>query len=160
MGRVLIVSNRLPISVVRDEGGQLQVTRSAGGLATGLSGVHQGSGGLWIGWPGISGPLTPAEEGGLAARYAELGVVPVPLSAEEVERYYEQFCNGIVWPALHYLIGLLPLEISGYDLYQTVNRRFAEATVARYRSGDVIWVQDYQMMLVPQMIREQLPEAS
>src|SRR5688572_20767330 len=109
MSRVLIVSNRLPISVVRDEQGALQVTRSAGGLATGLSGVHAGSGGLWIGWPGISGPLAPEEEASLEGRYAELAVVPVPLSAEEVERYYEQFCNGIIWPALHYLVGQLPL---------------------------------------------------
>ena len=160
MSRVLIVSNRLPISVARDPAGTLQVSPSAGGLATGLSGVHAGSGGLWIGWPGISGPFTPAEETSLAARYAELAVVPVQLSADEVDRYYEQFCNGIIWPALHYLIGQLPLEISGYELYQAVNRRFADAIVAHHRKGDVIWVQDYQLMLVPQMVRERLPDAS
>src|SRR5919109_1360522 len=103
MGRVLIVSNRLPISVARDAEGVLRVNRSSGGLATGLSGVHSRSGGLWIGWPGISGPLQPQEEAALSGQYAEQGVVPVPLSEDEVDRYYEQFCNGILWPALHYL---------------------------------------------------------
>src|SRR5688572_24859406 len=109
MSRVLIVSNRLPISVTRDDTGALRVSRSAGGLATGLAQVHARSGGAWIGWPGISGPLTPGEQSTLDTRYAELGVVPVALSADEVERYYEQFCNGILWPALHYLISDLPL---------------------------------------------------
>jgi trehalose 6-phosphate synthase/phosphatase len=160
MSRVLIVSNRLPISVTRGEGGALRVSRSAGGLATGLSGVHAGSGGLWIGWPGISGPLSPEEEASLEARYNELSVVPVALSADEVERFYEQFCNGIIWPGLHYLVGQLPLEIAGYELYEAVNRRFAEAVVAQYRPGDVIWVHDYQLLLVPQMIRDRLPDAS
>ena len=135
MGRVLIVSNRLPISVARDAAGVLRVNPSSGGLATGLSGVHTSSGGLWIGWPGISGPLQPQEEAALSARYAELAVVPVPLSEDEVERYYEQFCNGILWPALHYLISDLPLQIKGYDLYEAVNRRFADAVVAHYRPG-------------------------
>jgi trehalose 6-phosphate synthase/phosphatase len=159
MSRVLIVSNRLPISVARDAAGVLRVNPSSGGLATGLSGVHSSSGGLWIGWPGISGPLQPQEEATLSARYAELSVVPVPLSEDEVERYYEQFCNGILWPALHYLISDLPLQIKGYDLYEAVNRRFADAVVAHYRSGDIIWIHDYQLMLAPQMIRERLPDA-
>jgi trehalose 6-phosphate synthase/phosphatase len=160
MGRVLIVSNRLPVSVSRDaSGGGLTVSRSAGGLATGLSEVHARSGGLWIGWPGISGDLSADEEQHLAQRYTELSVIPVPLSADEVDRYYEKFCNGVLWPTLHYLIGQLPLEISDFALYETVNRRFADAAVASYQPGDVIWVHDYQLMLVPQMIRERLPGA-
>src|SRR5687767_3792996 len=98
MGRVLIVSNRLPVSVARDpNGGGLKVSRSAGGLATGLSEVHARSGGLWIGWPGISGELSADEESHLAQRYTELSVIPVALSADEVDRYYEKFCNGVLW---------------------------------------------------------------
>ena len=159
MGRVLIVSNRLPVTVTREEGGGLRVNRSSGGLATGLSGVHARSGGLWIGWPGISEEPSAEEQQFLAQRYAELSVVPVALSADEVEQYYEQFCNGILWPALHYLIGQLPLEIPAFALYENVNRRFAAAAIASYQPGDVIWVHDYQLMLVPQMIRERLPDA-
>ena len=158
MSRVLIVSNRLPISVSRQEG-QLRVSPSAGGLATGLRGVHEKSGGLWIGWPGYGGEATEAERQRLADRYRDLNLVPVELSPDEVERYYEQFCNGVLWPLLHYLIGELPLQFTNFDLYETVNRRFADAVVANHREGDTIWVHDYQLMLVPQMIRERLPEA-
>ena len=66
----------------------------------------------------------------------------------------------MLWPLFHYLIGQLPLEVEGYELYEAINRRFAEAAVAAYRPGDMVWVHDYQLMLVPQMIRERLPEAA
>ena len=159
MRRVILVSNRLPVSVIRRDG-NISLERSSGGLATGLGHVHdQGGGGLWIGWPGYSDPLDTAEQEKLAFQYSELRVVPVALSAEEVERYYEEFCNGVLWPLFHYLIGQLPPDVHGFELYETVNRRFADAVVAQYQPGDVIWVHDYQLMLVPQMVREQLPGA-
>jgi trehalose 6-phosphate synthase/phosphatase len=159
MGRLLIVSNRLPVTVTRDNGA-LRISRSSGGLATGLGGVHAGGESLWLGWAGApSGELSTDEQRELEKSCREMSLVPIPLSADEVERYYEQFCNGVLWPALHYLIGQMPLEVTDYDLYDRVNRRFAEAVVAHYRPGDLIWVHDYQLMLVPQMIRERLPEA-
>jgi trehalose 6-phosphate synthase/phosphatase len=159
MSRVLIVSNRLPVTVKRTDGG-FQVEMSAGGLATGLRGVHEQSGGLWIGWPGVGDDeLSDEDRARLGARFDELRVVPVALSASEVERYYEGFCNGILWPLFHYLPGTLPLEFQGYDLYEAVNRRFADAVCERYQPGDVIWVHDYQLMLVPSMVRARLPEA-
>jgi trehalose 6-phosphate synthase/phosphatase len=158
MSRVLMVSNRLPISVSR-EGGELRVERSPGGLATGLGGVHARSGGLWIGWPGHAEELTSDEERILAERYAELAVVPVSLSREEVQRYYEDFCNGVLWPLLHYLLGPLPLEDIDFEIYERVNQRFADAVIAHHRPGDLVWVQDYQLMLVPQMIRSRVPDA-
>jgi trehalose 6-phosphate synthase/phosphatase len=159
MSRVLIVSNRLPVTVKRTDDG-FQVEMSAGGLATGLRGVHEQSSGLWIGWPGVGDDeLSDGDRARLASRFDELRVVPVALSADEVERYYEGFCNGILWPLFHYLVGTLPLEFQGYDLYESVNRRFAEAVCARYQPGDVIWVHDYQLMLVPSMVRARIPEA-
>jgi trehalose 6-phosphate synthase/phosphatase len=159
MARVLIVSNRLPITVKRTEGG-FEVERSAGGLATGLHGVHERSGGLWIGWPGVADDeLSDEDREGLGPRFEELRVVPVALSTDEVERYYEGFCNGILWPLFHYLLGTLPLEFEGYGLYEAVNRRFADAICERHQPDDVIWVHDYQLMLVPSMVRERIPEA-
>jgi trehalose 6-phosphate synthase/phosphatase len=159
MSRLLIVSNRLPVSVSRDKD-QLSIHPSTGGLATGLGGVHASSGGVWLGWSGaVEGELAPDQEKQLAKRCQELSLVPVPLTGDEVERYYERYCNGVLWPALHYMINQLPLEVPDFDLYEKINRRFAEATVAQYRPGDLIWVHDYQLMLVPQMIRERLPEA-
>ena len=133
---------------------------SAGGLATGLRGVHEQSGGLWIGWPGVGDDeLSDQERARLGTRFDELRVVPVALSADEVERYYEGFCNGILWPLFHYLLGTLPLEFQGYELYEAVNQRFADAVCERYQPDDVIWVHDYQLMLVPNMVRTRIPDA-
>lgn len=159
MGRVLIVSNRLPITVRRDAGG-LTVERSSGGLATGLKSVHEQSGGLWFGWPGFAGEATADEAPVLAERYQALQVCPVSLTADEVERYYEGYCNGVLWPLFHSFPGKLPLEVPDFPLYQAVNERFAEAVVAQFQEGDRIWVHDYQLMLLPKLLRERLPSAS
>ncbi|WP_428267153.1 bifunctional alpha,alpha-trehalose-phosphate synthase (UDP-forming)/trehalose-phosphatase [Haliangium sp.] len=159
MPRVLIVSNRLPITVRRGDQG-FQVKPSAGGLATGLKGVHEDSGGLWIGWPGLSDDeVSEPERVSLSSRYDELRVAPVTLTADEVERYYEGFCNGILWPLFHYLMEKLPLEFEGFELYEAINRRFTDEICAHYRAGDIVWVHDYHLMLVPQMVRERIPEA-
>ncbi len=153
-----MASNRLPISV-RLDGGTAKVERSTGGLATGLGGVHDRGESLWVGWPGVADDLPAEQARALDARYAELGVVPVPLSADEVRDYYEAFCNGVLWPLLHYMVDQLPLEIPGFELYERVNRRFADAIAAHHRPGDLVWIHDYQLMLVPQLLRERIPEA-
>jgi trehalose 6-phosphate synthase/phosphatase len=158
MDRVLIVSNRLPISVVRRDG-EIQLQRSAGGLATGLAGVHARSQALWVGWPGDAGDLSPEELTGVAERCQKWRLSPVALSREEVEGFYEGFCNGVLWPVLHCLVGNLPFQFPGFQLYEAVNRRFAEAVVAQHRPGDLVWIHDYQLMLVPAMVRARLPEA-
>lgn len=157
-GRLLIVSNRLPITVKVD-GGEVHVEPSTGGLATGLKGPHEQSGGLWIGWPGQVGELTEAQQARLDARYRELRVVPVTLSAEEVERYYEGYSNGVLWPLFHYFVSRLAMELDDFGFYERANQHFADAVVANYQPGDTIWVQDYQLMLVPQLLRERLPDA-
>jgi trehalose 6-phosphate synthase/phosphatase len=158
MSRILIVSNRLPITVKR-ENGVIAVERSSGGLATGLRSLHQKSEGTWIGWAGHAGPVEPAEAAELDARYRDLRVVPVELSADEVERYYEGYCNGLLWPLFHSFLGQLPLDVPDWPIYEAVNARFADAVVANHRDGDLIWVHDYQLMLLPRMIRDRLPGA-
>lgn len=156
--RLLIVSNRSPVTVRVDQG-DLQVERSAGGLATGLQGPHERSGGLWIGWTGLTADPEERHRQPLAERLAELRIVPVPLSADEVERYYEGVCNGIIWPLFHYFVGQLPLQLRDFAAYEEVNQRFADTVAAQYRPGDVIWVHDYQLMLVPELLRQRIPEA-
>jgi len=158
-GRVILVSNRLPISV-RVEHGELVVGRSSGGLATGLSSYHDRGDSVWIGWPGESWRLSPAQRQTLNERLTALGAVAVDLTAAEVQRYYDGFSNGVLWPLLHYQLDRLPLTTEGWDTYVRVNQRFADAVVDQYRSGDLIWVHDYQLALVPGMIRQQLPEAA
>ncbi len=158
-GRVILVSNRLPISV-RVERGEVVVERSAGGLATGLSGYHGRGSSVWIGWPGETWRLNADQRIVLGERLAAMSAVPVDLTAAEVQRYYDGFSNGVLWPLLHYQLDRLPLTAEGWDTYERVNQRFADAVVEHYRPGDLIWVHDYHLALVPGLVRQRLPDAA
>jgi trehalose 6-phosphate synthase/phosphatase len=158
-GRVILVSNRLPISV-HVEHGELVVERSSGGLATGLSGYHDRGKSVWIGWPGESWRLSPDQRKALHERLTALRAIPIELSAAEVQRYYDGFSNGVLWPLLHYQLDKLPLTSEGWETYQRVNRRFANAIVDEYQPGDLIWIHDYQLALVPGLVRQRLPDAA
>jgi trehalose 6-phosphate synthase/phosphatase len=158
-GRVILVSNRLPISV-HVEHGELVVERSSGGLATGLSRYHERGKSVWIGWPGESWRLNPDQRKTLQGRLAALNAIPIELSAAEVQRYYDGFSNGVLWPLLHYQLDKLPLTSEGWETYERVNRRFANAIVDEYRPGDLIWIHDYQLALVPGLVRQRLPDAA
>ncbi|MGH7528637.1 MAG: bifunctional alpha,alpha-trehalose-phosphate synthase (UDP-forming)/trehalose-phosphatase [Gemmatimonadales bacterium] len=158
MSRLLIVANRLPVTV-RLEDGKVEVERSTGGLATGLQGPHEQSGGLWIGWSGADEALNPEQQAALNARLEAMRLVAVPLTADQVTRYYEGFANGVLWPLFHYLLDQVPLHVSDWDGYVEGNERFAEVVAAQYRPGDRIWVHDYQLLLLPGMLRRRLPDA-
>ena len=110
MPRVLIVANRLPVAVRATESG-VEVQRSPGGLATGLLRQHEQSGGLWIGWSGAPEELSPAQQAQLDEQLAALRLVAVPLTADQVKRYYEGYSNGVLWPLFHYLLDQVPLHV-------------------------------------------------
>jgi len=158
MSRVLIVSNRLPVTVRAAPEG-LEFEASAGGLATGLAGTHAAGESLWIGWPGPLSGLDPARAAELNAGLRARRLEPVTLSAEQVTRYYEGYSNGVLWPLFHYLGDRMPLRVEGWEAYREVNQLFAERVAELWRPGDLIWVHDYQLMLVPQLLRERLPLA-
>jgi len=158
MSRLIVVSNRLPVTVSVAQG-KAVVTPSMGGLATGLKGPFERSQGLWIGWPGDLSGLAEDEQAGALRELEKLRTVPVLLTAEEVRSYYEDFSNGVLWPLFHYLLDRVPLDSTGWDAYMRVNARFADAVAAKYEPGDTIWVQDYQLLLLPQLLRERLPQA-
>lgn len=158
MNRVLIVSNRLPVTV-RINGNGPTVEPSSGGLATGVSEPHRKSGGLWIGWPGETHSLKRAQRRALDAELQDRGLVPIHLTRREVREFYDGISNSMLWPVLQYLIDRLPIDTPGWDTYRSVNKRFAQEVVARYQPGDTIWVHDYHLFLVPQLVREQLPNA-
>ncbi len=101
-GRLIIVSNRLPVTVRADHG-SLTVVPSSGGLATALGGAQEIRGGDWYGWPGDVSRAAPAERRYIGAQLASLGCVPVNLTPAEVAHYYDGFSNGVLWPLLHYL---------------------------------------------------------
>jgi trehalose 6-phosphate synthase/phosphatase len=158
MSRLLIVANRLPITVQVREG-EVEVERSTGGLATGLARPHEQAGGMWVGWSGAPDSLTPRQQASLDAKLAEQRLVSVPLSQEQVTRYYEGFSNGVLWPLFHYLLDQVPLHASDWDAYVEVNQRFADAVASQYQPNDLVWVHDYQLLLVPGMIRKRVPGA-
>jgi trehalose 6-phosphate synthase/phosphatase len=156
--RLLIVSNRLPITTTVD-GETITFAQASGGLATGLRGFHEKTGGLWIGWPGTAPGLPEQVETALTGQLKQAGIAPVFLTEQELREYYEDFSNGVLWPVFHYLLERLPLAPSSWSAYRQVNQKFADRVVAEYRPGDVIWIHDYQLLLVPGMVREQLPGA-
>jgi trehalose 6-phosphate synthase/phosphatase len=156
--RLLIVSNRLPVTV-RVTDGRASVRRSVGGLATGLQGPHERSGGLWIGWPGELDGLGVDAITDLHRQLAELRTVPLALSAREVATFYEHISNGVLWPICHDRVDQLPLSVDGWDVYESANARYADAVAEHYRPGDLVWVHDYHLMRVPALLRERIPDA-
>lgn len=162
--KLIIVSNRLPITIKRNSDGQYEYTVSAGGLVSALEGAldPQEMPSIWVGWPG--GEVDPNDQEHVAAELvARHSLVPVFLSAELHELYYNGFCNDVLWPLFHYV----PLQVVTQDgerkfdykywaAYTTANQRFAEAILSVYRRGDSIWVQDYHLMLLPALLRRKL----
>jgi trehalose 6-phosphate synthase/phosphatase len=152
MGRLILVSNRLPVQV-RRSGGRLTVTPSAGGLVAGLGPVHEHGDGLWV------GNLGEGVGEGLADELEARRLVAVPLGREAAARAYEGYSNAVLWPLFHYQLDRVAYDLRDFDAYREVNSAFADAVVGLYRPGDRIWVHDYHLMLLPRMLRERLPDA-
>src|SRR5262245_42762103 len=102
MARLVLVSNRLPVTL-HEEHGRVALRPSSGGLATGLRGPHERSGGVWVGWPGDLAALDPRQRREFEALLEGLRAVPVELKPQEVQAFYGEFSNGILWPLFHYL---------------------------------------------------------
>jgi trehalose 6-phosphate synthase/phosphatase len=153
--RVVLVSNRLPVTV--SLGDEVTFRPSGGGLATGLGSLHASDRGVWIGWPGIN--TEPGPERDRIDQALPESIVPVHFSSEEMARYYDGVANGVLWPLFHYLLGRVPSELHDFDAYEAANQRFADAVVAHARPDDLIWIQDYQLMLLPALVRQRLPRA-
>jgi len=156
--RLLIVSNRLPITVER-EGGRVRVEKSVGGLATGLRTPHERSGGFWIGWPGDLDALTNEEVFALREQLHAMRAIPVTVQRREARIFYETISNAILWPLMHDRLDRMPLVLDGWETYEKVNERFADVVCSVYRPGDLIWVHDYQLMRLPALLRQRLPDA-
>jgi trehalose 6-phosphate synthase len=148
----VVVANRLPVDRTTDVDGEHAWRRSPGGLVTALEPVMQKADGAWVGWAGQPDvDLDPFEfEGTL--------LVPVTLSADDVELYYEGFSNDTIWPLYHDVIAEPRYSRVWWDAYVRVNRRFAQAAAAAAEDGATVWVQDYQLQLVPRMLRDLRPD--
>ena len=148
----VVVSNRLPVDRVLDADGTAQWTRSPGGLVTALEPVMREADGAWVGWGGQPDlDLEPFEADGIH-------IIPVALSAEDVANYYEGFSNDTLWPLYHDVIASPGYHRVWWESYVDVNQRFANAAAEIAAEGATVWVQDYQLQLVPKMLREARPD--
>lgn len=148
--RTIIISNRLPVKII-EENNEYTFIPSEGGLATGLGDVYKNDNSIWIGWPGIEIPQHRQQE--VIEKLAELNLFPVFLTQEEINLFYEGFSNEVLWPVFHYLVTYANYEQSYWDAYQKVNEKFASAALKLINDNDKIWVQDYQLLLLPDLLR-------
>lgn len=149
---IVVVANRLPVDRVTEADGSVGWRRSPGGLVSALMPVMQANDGAWIGWPGGEDTdLEPFVEDGLR-------LVPVALSADEIEEFYEGFSNDTLWPLYHDVVAKPSFHREWWDAYVRVNQRFADRAAEVAADGATVWVQDYQLQLVPTMLRELRPD--
>ena len=155
--KTIIISNRLPVKIT-EENGEYKLSPSEGGLATGLGSVYKKGNNIWIGWPGIEVPDERQAE--VTEKLAVFNLIPVFLTAEEINLYYEGFSNEILWPVFHYLVTYAKFEESYWLQYQSVNKKFRDVVLQHLTPGDTIWVHDYQLLLLPCLIRTEQPEVT
>ncbi|SDG97712.1 trehalose 6-phosphate synthase [Lentzea fradiae] len=148
----VVVANRLPVDLERLPDGTERWKHSPGGLVSALEPFLRSHSGAWVGWPGVAdADVAPFEDDGMLLH-------PVALSAKEVEDYYEGFSNGTLWPLYHDVVAQPAFHRHWWNAYVKVNQRFADATAKVAAQGATVWVQDYQLQLVPAMLREQRPD--
>ncbi len=147
--RLIIVSNRLPVSV-QETDDTLSLSRSSGGLATALASLFKPENSLWIGWPGLRRHLTANE-------LQQLDLPPhlalVNLTSREIAGYYDRFANGTLWPLLHGLPATVPYTDASWRAFIAVTKKFADAIEAVVSDTDTIWIHDYHLMLLPAELR-------
>ena len=165
-GRLIIVSNRMPMTVGIEDG-TMKTGPSAGGLVSALGAFlerrkAQGvelSEHKWIGWPGNS--IAPEYHDLVTSQLRQMGECePVFIEEQLMDQFYLGFCNKTIWPLFHYFPVLTVYEESMWEVYEQVNRHFCEVVAAQVRPGDVVWIHDYHFMLLPAMLRQRCPEIS
>lgn len=152
MANFVVVANRLPVDLETLPDGTTEWRASPGGLVTALAPMLRSRGGAWVGWPGVSDAAPePFEEDGLT-------LYPVALSAQDVEDYYEGFSNGTLWPLYHDVVAPPEFHRHWWQAYVRVNERFADAVADVAAEGATVWVQDYQLQLLPAALRKRRPD--
>jgi trehalose 6-phosphate synthase/phosphatase len=153
--QLVVVANRLPVTLRRGPQGTERV-RSSGGLVTAFESMMAKHGGTWVGWPG-----TELREGEtLSEPEDRFRVVPVPISRGDARGYYHGLSNRALWPLFHMLPSRTEFQTSEWEAYERVNEQFAEVTARRVRPRDLVLINDYHLMLMPAQLRKRVPGAS
>jgi trehalose 6-phosphate synthase/phosphatase len=158
--RLIVVSNRLPLTLRKSEG-RWTTQKSSGGLASAMNPLLRRSGGDWIGWAGDSGNEHEEDRRAVLQDWAEKERChAIELPVDIATGFYQGYANQTLWPVFHNFPSLLKFVPEGWEAYVEANRIFCKAVVQRYQPGDLVWVHDYHLMLLPQMLRAELPDAS
>ena len=153
--RLLLVSNRLPITIKRSEDGGYNFSMSSGGLVSGLSGLSKTTTFQWYGWPGLE---IPDDEAGPVKQQLkeEYNAIPIFIDDALADSHYNGFSNSILWPLFHSHPNEITFDEDAWDAYTEANRIFAKTIAKDVKDGDLIWVHDYHLMLLPSMLREEI----
>ena len=154
--RLYIVSNRLPVKVTESSEQGLCLSRSEGGLTTGLDSLQTDYEKHWIGWPGICSDK-PSEREAIRAKLNKMNFHPIFLSEDQYENYYEGYSNSTIWPLCHYFYAYTQYQQNFWESYQEVNNLFFEEISKIIEPDDWVWVQDYHLMLLPNLLRGRFP---
>ena len=154
MEKTIIVSNRLPVDLKYNEG-KLIVKSSTGGLATGMKSVHSEGNGIWIGWSGLTEEvISPEQKTEVNEALAKEKCVSVPLNQYDIDNYYYGFSNAALWPLFHYFQAYTEFELVHWQSYVEVNQKFADVVLEHLNEGDTVWIHDYQLLLLPELLRK------
>jgi len=161
MSKTILVSNRLSTSVQIDDTGNVQFSQSMGGLATGLASMHEKENSVWVGWSGVPEEEISEELGTYIDQRLQddFKSLRVPLNNQELEDFYYGFCNDTVWPLFHYFPTFAQYSNETWQSYRDANRKYYERVMEVAEDGDIIWVHDYQLMLLPDMLKQRLPNS-
>lgn len=156
--KIVIIANRLPVKIERSDEG-FTIERSEGGLATGLGSLETEAEKYWVGWPGIHTD-DETERLQITEKLHELKFHPVFLSNEQISNYYEGYSNSTIWPLCHYFFSYIEYKAEYWAAYREVNALFSRESLPFIENDDIVWIQDYQLMLLPKLIRDKKPATS
>lgn len=157
--KLIIIANRLPLKISFDEKNVMEFIRSEGGLTTGLDSLDMDIEKHWVGWPGAN-VESKEEEDYITQHLDEFKFHPVFLTPEQIQNYYEGYSNSTLWPLCHYFYAFVEYENRYWQSYKEVNELFCQAALPFIEPGDYVWIQDYQLMLLPQMLRKETKNIS
>ena len=160
MFKNIIVSNRLLIKITKING-SFDFKPSTGGLATGLSSIHKNNRSLWVGWTGQSSETISDEENNyINQNLKKLKLSQIRLNSEEINDFYFGMSNKCLWPLFHYFIEFSIFESDMWDAYKKINEKFCDHIVSKIDKSGTVWIHDYQLLLLPKMIKEIRPDVT
>ncbi|GIV27227.1 MAG: bifunctional alpha,alpha-trehalose-phosphate synthase (UDP-forming)/trehalose-phosphatase [Bacteroidia bacterium] len=157
--RLVIVSNRLPVNIKKKDSEVFEVTKSVGGLVTSIGSFLEKNSNIsyrWIGWSGIN--VNKEEQEIIIKLLKQWNYSPIFLNEKEMDKFYLGFCNKTLWPLFHYFSGIATFQKESYDIYKSVNIKFAEVVASMIDvEKDILWIHDYHLMLLPSLLRDRYP---